>query len=162
LCLFDLVTMGKKTERYLLFLVYLSGLVHHSTAIVFWTALVDISFYSNQANHTVNLYCECGVYGRNSPLEAVSGIVTLPNGDPRGCGPDPVYNRSSSSPHWIALVKRGNCTFSEKIIAAKRQGAAGVVVYNVDGTGNSTTHMHVYHKHGPCHSAYGHSMRNGV
>lgn len=38
-------------------------------------------------------------------------------------------------------MKRGNCTFSQKINVAKRQGAAAVVVYNVDGSGNSTTHM---------------------
>lgn len=132
--------MGKKTQHCLLLLLSLSGLVHYSAAFVFWTAVVRISYVSNN-NETVDKYCECGVYGRNSPLEEASGIVTLPKGDPKGCGPDPVYNRNSSSPPWIALVKRGNCTFSEKINAAKRQGAAGVVVYNVDGSGNSTTHM---------------------
>ncbi|XP_070692359.1 RING finger protein 148-like [Pempheris klunzingeri] len=132
--------MGKKTQHSLLLLLCLSGLVHCSAAFVFWTAVLEIS-YVNSNNETVDKYCECGVYGRNSPLNKASGTVTLPKGDPKGCGPDPVYNRNSSSPPWIALVKRGNCTFSEKINAAKRQGAAGVVVYNVDGSGNSTTHM---------------------
>lgn len=108
--------------------------------MVFWTAVVEIS-YATSNNETVDKYCECGVFGRNSLLEKASGIVTLPKGDPKGCGPDSVYSRNSSSPPWIALIKRGNCTFSEKINAAKRQGAAGVVVYNVDGSGNSTTHM---------------------
>ncbi|GAA6218868.1 RING finger protein 148-like [Lates japonicus] len=132
--------MGKKTQHCLLLLLYLSGLVHHSAAFVFWTAMVEISYVNNN-NETVEKYCECGVYGRNSPLEKVSGVVVVPKGDPKGCGPDPVYNRNFSSPPWIALVKRGNCTFSEKINAAKRQGAAGVVVYNEDGKGNTTTHM---------------------
>ncbi|XP_070779305.1 E3 ubiquitin-protein ligase RNF128-like [Enoplosus armatus] len=132
--------MGKKTQHCLLLLLCLSGLVHYSAALVFWTAVVEIS-YVNSNNVTMDKYCECGVYGRSSPVEKASGIVALPKGDPRGCGSDPVYNRNSSSPPWIALVKRGNCTFSEKINAAKRQGAAGVVVYNVDGSGNSTTHM---------------------
>ncbi|XP_035508501.1 E3 ubiquitin-protein ligase RNF128a [Morone saxatilis] len=132
--------MGKKTQHGLLLLLCLSGLVHYSAAFVFWTAVVEIS-YVNSNNKTEDKYCECGVYGRNSPLEKASGIVALPKGDPKGCGSDPVYNRNSSSPAWIALVKRGNCTFSEKINAAKRQGAAGVVVYNMDGSGNSTTHM---------------------
>ncbi|KAK2853792.1 hypothetical protein Q5P01_006453 [Channa striata] len=103
-------------------------------------ALVEIT-YENSNNVTEDRMCECGVYGRNSPLDKASGFVTLPTGDPKGCGPDPVYNRNSSSPPWIAMVKRGNCTFSEKINAAKRLGAAAVVVYNVDGSGNSTTHM---------------------
>ncbi|XP_074477457.1 RING finger protein 148-like [Sebastes fasciatus] len=132
--------MGKKTQHCLLLLLCLSELVHYSAALTVWTAVVEISYAKNN-NETVDKYCECGVYGRNSPLEKASGIVTLPSGDPKGCGSDPVYNRNSSSPSWIALVKRGNCTFSEKINAAKRQGAAGVVVYNVDGSGNSTTHM---------------------
>ncbi|XP_042348036.1 E3 ubiquitin-protein ligase RNF128-like [Plectropomus leopardus] len=132
--------MGKKTQHSLLLFLCLSGLVHHSASLVFWTAMVEIS-YIDSHNKTVEKYCECGLFGRNSPLEKTSGIVTLPKGDPKGCGSEPVYTRNSSSPPWIALVKRGNCTFSEKINAAKRQGAAGVVVYNVDGSGNSTTHM---------------------
>ncbi|XP_056134444.1 E3 ubiquitin-protein ligase RNF128a [Lampris incognitus] len=133
--------MGKKTDQCLVLLLFLSGLVQCTTAMIFWTALVDISYFDNQINDTVNRYCECGVYGRNSPLEGASGIVTLPSHDPKGCGQDVVYGRNSSSPPWIALVKRGNCSFSEKIIAAERKGAAGVVIYNVDGTGNNTTHM---------------------
>ncbi|XP_026175489.1 E3 ubiquitin-protein ligase RNF128a [Mastacembelus armatus] len=132
--------MGKKTQHCLLLSLCLSGLVHCSAALVIWTAVVEIN-YVNSNNDTVDKYCECGVYGRSSPLEKAVGIVTLPKGDPKGCGPDPVYNRNSSSPPWIALVKRGNCTFTEKINGAKRQGASGVVVYNVDGSGNSTTHM---------------------
>ncbi|KAF3686639.1 E3 ubiquitin-protein ligase RNF128 [Channa argus] len=132
--------MGKKSQRWLLLFLYLSGLFHCSTAYVFWTALVEIS-YEKSNNVTEDKICECGVYGRNSPLDGASGIVTLPMGDPKGCGSDPFYNRNSSFPPWIALVKRGNCTFSEKINAAKRRGAAAVVVYNVDGSGNSTTHM---------------------
>ncbi|XP_029354946.1 E3 ubiquitin-protein ligase RNF128-like [Echeneis naucrates] len=132
--------MGKTAPHCLLLLLYLSGLVRCSAAFLFWTAMVEIGYLNNN-NETVDKYCECGVFGRNSPVEKASGIVTLPLGDPKGCGPDPIYNRNFSSPPWIALVKRGNCTFSEKISAAKRQGAAGVVVYNVDGSGNSTTHM---------------------
>nr|XP_020461441.1 RING finger protein 148-like [Monopterus albus] len=129
--------MGKKTQSCVLLLLCLSGLVHCSAAFVLWTAIVEISYERN--NETVDKYCECGVFGREASLMKAEGIVTLPKGDPRGCGPDPGYNRNSSSPPWIALVKRGNCTFSEKINAAK--GAAGVVIYNVDGSGNSTTPM---------------------
>ncbi|XP_076023730.1 E3 ubiquitin-protein ligase RNF128a [Genypterus blacodes] len=133
--------MGKKTEQCLLIALCLSGLVRYSTALVFWTAVVELNYWNGLKNETVERYCECGVFGRNSPLEGASGTVMLPTDDPRGCGPDPVYRRNSSYPTWIALVKRGNCTFSEKINAAYRHGAAGIVVYNVDGSGNSTTHM---------------------
>ncbi|KAM8893631.1 E3 ubiquitin-protein ligase RNF128a [Spinachia spinachia] len=132
--------MGNKAQRSLLLLLCLSGLVRCSAALLFWTALVEL-IYTNGNNGTVDKYCECGVYGRNSLLGRAEGVVTLPKGDPMGCGSDPVYNRNSSYPPWIALVKRGNCTFSAKINAAKRQGAGGVVVYNLDGSGNRTSHM---------------------
>lgn len=108
--------------------------------MVFWTALVETS-YTGGNNDTVDKICECGLYGRNSPVEKASGVVALPKGDPRGCSPETDYGQNSSSVPWIALVKRGNCTFSEKINAARLQGAAAVVVYNVDGTENSTTQM---------------------
>ncbi|XP_061669774.1 E3 ubiquitin-protein ligase RNF128-like [Syngnathoides biaculeatus] len=130
--------MGKKTQRSLLLLLCLSWLVHCSAAMVFWTAVVEINYFVSP-NKTVLKDCECGVFGRNSPLAQAAGVVILPKGDPKGCGLDPLYNASASP--WIALVKRGNCTFSEKINAAKRQGASAVVVYNVDGSGNGTTHM---------------------
>ncbi|XP_028984656.1 E3 ubiquitin-protein ligase RNF128a [Betta splendens] len=131
--------MGKKTQQWLLLFLYLTVLVHCSAAMMFWTAFVEISYI--RKNETVDRACECGVFGQNSPIEKASGIVTLPMGDPTGCGPNPIYNRTINSPLWIALVKRGNCTFTEKISAASNLGASAVVVYNVDGSGNSTTHM---------------------
>lgn len=130
--------MGKKTQQCLLVVLCLSGLIHCSATVVIWTSVVEIS-YLNSNNETVNKECECGVYGRNSALGTASGIVVLAGGDGKGCGPDSTYNVSVEP--WIALIKRGNCTFSEKIIAARSKGAAGVVVYNVDGSGNSTTQM---------------------
>lgn len=102
--------------------------------------MVEIS-YMNSNNETTDTYCECGVFGRNAAVDSAQGMVVLPKGDLRGCGPNPVYSRNSSSQPWIALVKRGNCTFSEKILAAKSQGASAVVIYNMDGSGNTTTHM---------------------
>lgn len=127
---------GGKTQ---LACLLLCCLLQYSTGFVFWTAVVEISYLNNQ-NETVDRYCECGIFGRDAAVERAQGIVTLPKGDPRGC-PNAVYNRNASSPPWIALVKRGNCTFSEKIIAAKNQGASAVVIYNLDGSGNNTSHM---------------------
>lgn len=131
------VTMGKKTQ---LCLLLLCCLFHCSTAFIFWSAVVEISYKDNH-NETTDRYCECGIFGRNAAVKGAQGVVTLPIGDPKGCGPEPVYNRNINSTAWIALVKRGNCTFSEKIAAARNQGASAVVVYNVDGSGNTTTHM---------------------
>ncbi|KAJ3593088.1 hypothetical protein NHX12_005425 [Muraenolepis orangiensis] len=133
--------MDLKVGRCVLFLVLLSGLVRCSAAFVFWTALLVTSNQDSQTNTSVKRYCECGVYGISSPLEGATGLLTLPIQGSMGCGPLPVYARNSSDPPWIALVKRGNCTFSEKIIMARNQGAEAVVVYNVEGTGNMTMHM---------------------
>lgn len=131
--------MGKKGQRCLLLWLCLSGLVHSSAAFVFWTAIVEIR-YSNVVDNPVQKSCECGLFGRNSDLRETSGSVVLPTGDLEGCGSGPIYSHNNST-FWIALVKRGNCTFSEKINAAKRHGAAAVVVFNADGSGNSTSHM---------------------
>lgn len=132
--------MGKKGQRCLLLWLCLSGLVHASAAFVFWTAVVEMRYTEVGDDHTALKSCECGVYGRNSDLKETSGSVVLPIGGLEGCGSGPIYSHNNAT-SWIALVKRGNCTFSEKINAAKRQGAAGVVVFNADGTGNSTSHM---------------------
>ena len=38
---------------------------------------------------------------------------------------------------WIALIKRGDCTFSQKIRNAESLNASGVLVYDQDsGSGN--------------------------
>ncbi|KAM6980582.1 E3 ubiquitin-protein ligase RNF128a [Aplochiton taeniatus] len=131
--------MGKKGELHLLFPVCLLGLVQCSGAMLYWTAYLGILF--SEGNQTVERTCDCGVYGSSSPLKEAFGQVVVPSFDPLGCGPDPVYSPPTDNTSWIALVKRGNCTFGDKINAAKRQKAAAVVVYNADGTGNSTSYM---------------------
>lgn len=132
--------MGKRGQRCLLLWLCLSGLVRSSAAFVFWTAEVEIKYWNGVEDKLVAKICECGVFGRNSDVTEIFGSVVLPTGDLEGCGSGPLYSHNNST-SWIALVKRGNCTFSEKINAAKRQGAAGVVVFNADGTGNSTSQM---------------------
>lgn len=135
--------MAKQTEMFVLFFVCLSGLVQSTTAMIFWTAYVGVHFYDSSTNQTETRFCECGVYGRSSPLESAAGMVVLPASDPQGCSLDPYpsYHNTTTQGSWIALVKRGNCTFSEKIKAAWARGAAAVVVYNLDGTGNSSDYM---------------------
>lgn len=132
--------MGEKGQRCLLLWLCLSGLVHSSAAFVFWSAVVEIEYSSVGDDKTVQKSCECGVFGRNSELKETSGSVVLPLGDIEGCASAPVYSHNNST-SWVALVRRGNCTFSEKINAAKRQGAAGVVVFNSEENGNTTSHM---------------------
>lgn len=132
--------MGEIGQHSLLLLLCLSGLARVSCAMVFWTANVGL-MYVNGNGELEDKSCLCGLYGRNSLLMEAVGTVGLPKGDPEGCDFDGSYTRNATSEPWIALVKRGNCTFSEKIAAAVRHNAAAVVVYNLEGTGNGTIHM---------------------
>lgn len=132
--------MGETGQHSLLLLLCLSGLARFSSATVFWTANVELK-YVNSNGELEDKSCVCGLFGRNSLLLEARGVVALPAGEPEGCDSESTYQRNASSPPWIALVKRGNCTFSEKIAAAMRHNAVAVVVYNVDGSGNGTIHM---------------------
>ncbi|KAL7886367.1 hypothetical protein AOLI_G00066620 [Acnodon oligacanthus] len=112
---------------------------HASAFMVFWSAYVELRYFNPVTNQSITSVCECGVYGLDSPLNAESGYVALPNSDPVACSPNVSFavNRKP----WIALIKRGNCSHANKIQAAKREGASAVVIYNIDGTGNSTNPM---------------------
>jgi len=60
----------------------------------------------------------------------------LPNGDPLACSGNTTFTASHQP--WIALIKKGNCTNSQKVQVAKQEGASAVVIYNIDGTDNAT------------------------
>ncbi|XP_062857022.1 E3 ubiquitin-protein ligase RNF128 [Trichomycterus rosablanca] len=108
-------------------------------SMIVWTAYVELSYFNTGTNQTQISVCECGVYGSNSPLGRAAGFVALPDSDPLACQPNTTF--SISHKPWIALIKRGNCTHAEKILAAQKAGAAAVVIYNLDGTGNGTNTM---------------------
>ncbi|XP_036425088.1 RING finger protein 148 [Colossoma macropomum] len=112
---------------------------HSSAFMVCWSAYVELRYFSPVTNQSTTSVCECGVYGSDSPLDAESGYVALPNSDPLACSPNITFavNRKP----WIALIKRGNCSHADKIQAAEQEGASAVVIYNIDGTGNSTNPM---------------------
>lgn len=111
--------------------------IQFSTSLIYWTALVEVRY--TRMNKTVGSICECGVFGVNGPMESASGLVVLPNSDPLACSDNTTFTASHDP--WIALIKKGNCTYSQKIQSAKKQGASAVVIYNIDGTGNNTNLM---------------------
>ncbi|XP_043112429.1 RING finger protein 148 [Puntigrus tetrazona] len=117
----------------------LQGCFQLSTSLIYWTAYVEVRYFDRVSNQTVGSICECGVFGVDSPLNSASGLLVLPDSDPLACS----RNTSFTPRHqpWIALIKKGNCTYSQKIRAAQRQGASAVVIYNLDGTGNDTNLM---------------------
>ncbi|XP_017568865.2 RING finger protein 148 [Pygocentrus nattereri] len=112
---------------------------HSRAFMVFWSAYVELRYFSQVTNQSTTSVCECGVYGLDSPLYAESGYVALPNSDSVACSPNITF--AVNHKPWIALIKRGNCSHADKIRAAEQEGASAVVIYNIDGTGNSTNPM---------------------
>ncbi len=110
-----------------------------SASLIYWTAYVEVRYFDRVSNETVGSICECGVFGADSPLDSASGLLVLPNSDPLACSRNTTFTAKHQP--WIALIKKGNCTYSQKIQAAQRQGALAVVIYNIDGMGNDTNLM---------------------
>jgi len=107
-----------------------------SASFIYWTAYVDVKYFDRGSNETVRSVCECGEFVNRSPLESASGLIVLPNGDPLACSGNTTFTASHQP--WIALIKKGNCTNSQKVQVAKQEGASAVVIYNIDGTDNAT------------------------
>ncbi|CAK8684017.1 unnamed protein product [Clavelina lepadiformis] len=76
---------------------------------------------------------EIGIYGSHSPKTSASGMIVHSldkvTGIRDGCSSF-MYPGINSSTPWIALISRGNCTFSEKINNAYNRNATGVIVYS--------------------------------
>ncbi|XP_072519583.1 RING finger protein 148 [Salminus brasiliensis] len=113
----------------------------HSCAsyMVLWSAFVELQYFNTETNQTTTSMCECGWSGSASPQFSASGDVALPKSDLLACTPNATFAVNHTP--WIALIKRGNCSYDEKIQAAQREGASAVVIYNLDGTGNTTNPM---------------------
>lgn len=117
-----------------------------STADVLWTANVNYSYVVENKSYWEE--AEIGVYGHDSPVDRAYGLVLLPKGKKHFSSPSqmcpPNLNFSIPANYdgpWIALVKRGGCTFSDKIKAAAEAGAGAVVVYNNEGDDNGVFEM---------------------
>lgn len=110
-----------------------------SASLIYWTAYVEVGYFDRGSNETLSTVCECGVFGAHSPLKSASGLIVLPNRDPMACSGNTTFTASHQP--WIAMIKKGNCTYSQKVQAAQQEGASAVVIYNIDGTGNATNLM---------------------
>ncbi|XP_078544791.1 E3 ubiquitin-protein ligase RNF128 isoform X1 [Lissotriton helveticus] len=115
----------------------------HPAATSPGNALVNVSYFSASSNRTVVDECECGLYGLNSPMAAAQGLVVTPkSANLQACSQTTEFTAPGMPLPWIALIERGNCTFSEKINIAASRGAAAVVIYNTPpGSGNQTIPM---------------------
>lgn len=114
--------------------------VHHSGANAFWIANLNLSF--RVGNKTVWEVAENGVFAKASPLKKVSGVVVPPEGlHQKACNALASFVKPRNLDPWIALLMRGQCSFTQKISVAAAKGAVGVIIYNHPGTGESVFPM---------------------
>ncbi|NXM84916.1 RN128 ligase, partial [Oenanthe oenanthe] len=112
----------------------------HTTEATSVMASVSLFYFNSTSNRTVFERCECGLYGFNSPCLSAQGVVGIPvSADPYACDKNTDFTVMKAP--WIALIKRGNCSFAEKIQVATRRGATAAVIYNSQGKGNNTLLM---------------------
>ena len=115
----------------------------------FFTAFINISYASYNENTSSMYYhtyhSETGQYGTSShssvhgvaiqmisrrfQLRYSSKTSELSGIDITGCYP-PFLDNYPNNESWIAIVKRGNCTFNDKIRNALDLNASGVLVYD--------------------------------
>ena len=123
-------------------------------ASTYWTAFINISYvhYANNSSRPVfhTDRTETGRYGtasnrdvRGVAVEMISKEsklrgenISLENEsqndeDITGCFPPFLDNYPLNEP-WIAVVKRGQCTFNEKVKHALELNASGVLVYDAE------------------------------
>nr|XP_035944844.1 E3 ubiquitin-protein ligase RNF128-like [Halichoerus grypus] len=119
-----------------------------------WTAYLNVSWRvpHTGVNRTVWELSEEGVYGQDSPLEPVAGVLVPPDGPGalNACNPHTNFTvptvpgdwGSTVQVSWLALIQRGGgCTFADKIHLAYERGASGAVIFNFPGTRNEVIPM---------------------
>ena len=77
------------------------------------------------------IYLAPGNFGDDLPDsgDTIYRKLVRPLGDSDGCSPE-VPTLFPKNSQFYLLVQRGNCTFTDKAIAAENVGAKGVIIYN--------------------------------
>lgn len=129
---------GKKSSFFRILVIF--TFLPRSTPSFLTDAYVTVTYYNETSNETETETCECGVYGLASPAANAMGVVGIPKNDNyQACDSNTEFTNMKNP--WIALIERGNCTFSEKIQTASRRNADAVVIYNAPEAGNKTIQM---------------------
>lgn len=98
------------------------------------TAYLNVTSYNAATGELIQSEkSEIGKFGEFH-VGAASGMlvhVIGTDGDRNGCAP-PVHGfpEPPTAGPWIALVRRGKCSFQTKVENARRAGASAVIVYN--------------------------------
>ncbi|KAJ7324838.1 hypothetical protein JRQ81_017858 [Phrynocephalus forsythii] len=98
-----------------------------------FTALLNVTVL--HPDSSVSVHLERGRYGQESPKRAAAGLLLEPlpiNGvaNRLGCDPRTRFRVPPNTTHWVAILRRGNCTFKQKVLRAAAQNVSAVVVYN--------------------------------
>jgi len=131
----------------------ISTSAHTDGVTEYYTAFLNISFFDKNRGVYHTEKTETGRYSTNVPKDFYGTVVPLVSNftvvqtenksdlpdihyEITGCSGPFVKNWPKEGP-WIALIKRGDCTFSQKIKNAESLNASGVLVYDQDsGSGN--------------------------
>ncbi|KAI8068125.1 uncharacterized protein B0P05DRAFT_551872 [Gilbertella persicaria] len=95
---------------------------------LFFISLVNASVYVTITNETFE--DRPAVFGPRISSNGKMGYVVEPSDDPTGCG---IVQPPCSD--WIALVKRGGCSFITKVRYMQKSGAVAVIVGDAENPG---------------------------
>ncbi|XP_006820823.1 RING finger protein 150-like [Saccoglossus kowalevskii] len=101
--------------------------VYAENDIQWTTAWVNITYKDPHTGQVVSEKHESGRYGSQLIQNAKGWVV--PTKPKYGCAPLQNDFTKVSQP-WIALISRGNCTFTDKFTNAIAHNASAVVIYN--------------------------------
>lgn len=102
-------------------------------------SIIEIKYNDSKTGDLVVSSAEYGHYGTKSRIDGESGVLVHVQSvckQPQGCGPGwagcaPIEPNIVPHEKWIALIRRGNCSFNKKIhFATKVSNASAVVFYN--------------------------------
>ena len=127
----------------------------------YWTAFLNISYVDSERQVWHTERSETGRFGSNGVREAAGvavEVISSVRGPKRGGAPqslnghtepefsddDDGLDRSGCTPPfrqnypageaWIAVIRRGGCTFNEKISNVLALNASGVLIYDNEGS----------------------------
>nr|XP_048284452.1 E3 ubiquitin-protein ligase RNF128 isoform X2 [Myodes glareolus] len=132
--------MDWKTKNKFFHCLAIFAFLLQSTTSFSMNAYVTVTYFNETSNDTITDTCECGVYGLASRVANAMGVVGIPkDSNYQACDRNTEFTYTDKP--WIALIERGNCTFSDKIQAASEKNPDAVVIFNSPKTGNQTIQM---------------------
>jgi len=137
----------------------ISTSTHTDGVTEYYTAFLNISYFDKNRGVYHTEKTETGRYSTNVPKDFYGTVVPLVSNfsvvqtenksdlpdihyEITGCSGPFVKNWPKDGP-WIALIKRGDCTFSQKIKNAESLNASGVLVYDHDSGSGGLQSMKV-------------------